>query len=273
MSYAPPPHYPQYQYPQYPWPQPPQATQPRYEEGPTTTAPRGWWSDRFGLLFGIVVTVVTLTAILLAVAAPSFSTRPASAPASWNSIYSGNPKDDPNWRQNPGHCVELSAGLLAQGPGVGNVPDVLSSLCVYAPTTTRDLLSQGFALDLSVAPAANVSTAERAAVFIGDPNASEGVLAEIGQGGGLEAIYLLCDSAGSCASQPTVAWHTDGFVTNTLSLRYMVTADGGTLTLYGNGQKVASSDVTLPANPVIAIGAGSDSSALYTQFALSTASA
>lgn len=265
MSYAPPPQL-------YPWPLPPQPPQPRHEEGPAPAAPHGWWSDRFGLLFGVVVTALTLGAILLAVVAPSFSAHATKAPASWSAIYSGNPKDDPNWRQNPSNCQVRGDGLLAQGPGIGQVSDVISSLCLYAPTQSHDLVSQGFALDLTVAPAANVSSDLRPAVFIGDPSTGEGVLAELGQGGGLGAVYLLCDSAGDCASQPTVAWHTDGFVSNTLSLRYSPTTDGGQLALFGNGQQVAAIDNSLPPNAVIAIGAGSEASALYTGFALSVAS-
>lgn len=264
MSYAPPP-------PMYPWPQPPQAPQPRHEEGPVATAPHGWWSDRFGLLFGAVVTIVTLGAILLAVVAPSFSARASKAPASWSAIYSGNPKDDPNWRQNPGNCTLRNKGLLAEGPGVGQVSDVISSLCVYAPSQNRALLGQGFALDLTVAPGADVSDALRPAVFIGDTTTGEGVLAELGQGGGLGAVYLLCDSSGACASQAAIAWHTDGFVANILSLRYSPTTDGGQLTLSGNGQQVAAIDTSLPPNAVIAIGAGSNASALYTGFTLSVA--
>ncbi|MGH2484505.1 MAG: hypothetical protein ACRDHE_00700, partial [Ktedonobacterales bacterium] len=189
-------------------------------------------------------------------------------------LYSGNPKDDPNWQHAPGACDIQSEGLRADGVGVGNAPDILSSLCVYAPTQARDLLSQGFALDLTVAPAANLPNDERAAVFIGDVNSGDGVLAEMGQGGWLDAIYLLCDGSDNCSSPPTVAWHTDGFVANSLSLRFVPGTDGrGMLTLYGNGQRVAWLNLMLPANPVLAIGAGSDASALYTGFTLSSASA
>lgn len=266
MTYAPP-------QPTY-WPQPPQAPAPRHEDGPAAKPPRGPWSDRFGLFFGLGVTLVTLAAIALAAFAPAFTSRPAATPASWSSIYSGNPKDDPNWQHASGSCQIQSDGLRADGLGVGNAPDILSSLCVYAPTQARDLLSQGFALDLTVAPAANLPNEERAAVFIGDVNAGDGVLAEMGQGGGLDAIYLLCDGSDNCSSPPTVAWHTDGFVANLLSLRYTPGTDGsGALTLYGNGQRVASLNTTLPANPVIAIGAGSDASALYTSFTFKSASA
>lgn len=266
MTYAPP-------QPTY-WPQPPQAPAPRHEDGPAEKSPHGPWSDRFGLLFGLGVTLVTLAAIALAAFAPAFASHRGATPASWNTIYTGNPKDDPNWQQSHGACDIQSDGLRADGVGVGNAPDILSSLCVYAPTQARDLLSQGFALDLTVAPAANLPNEARAAVFIGDVNAGDGVLAEMGQGGGLDAIYLLCDGSDNCSSQPTVAWHTDGFVKNSLSLRYVPGTDGGgTLTLYGNGQRVASLSTSLPANPVIAIGAGSDATALYTGFTLSSASA
>lgn len=268
MSYAPPPPPPQYQWP---WPQPPQPPQPLHEDGPAETAPHGWHTDRFGLLFGVVVSVLTLGAILLAVAAPSFTGHAPRATGSGTAIYSGNPKDDPNWRQSSGHCSIRSDGLLAQGAGIGDVTDVISSLCVYAPTQGHDLVTRGFALDLTVAPAADVSNALRPAVFIGDPGSETGVLVELGEGGGLGAVYLLCDSDGTCASQPTVAWHTDGFVANTLSLRYSPTADGGQLTLSGNGQQVAAIDTSLPPNPKIAIGAGSGASALYTGFTFSTA--
>ncbi|HKV84031.1 MAG TPA: hypothetical protein VJN88_05710 [Ktedonobacterales bacterium] len=266
MTYAPPrPTY---------WPQPPLAPAPRHEDGPAVKPPRGPWSDRFGLFFGLGVTLVTLAAIALAAFAPAFASRPSATPISWSSVYSGNPKDDPNWQHAPGPCAIQSAGLRADGIGVGNAPDILSSLCVYSPTQGRDLLSQGFALDLTVAPAAKLPNEERVAVFIGDVNAGDGVLAEMGQGGGLGAIYLLCDGSDNCSSPPTVAWHTDGFVKNTLSLRYLPGPDGrGTLTLYGNGQRVAWLNLMLPANPVIAIGAGSDASALYTGFSLSSASA
>lgn len=271
MNYAPPPPPTQYRYPYpYPWPQPPQQPPARQEEGPAPRAPRGWWSDRYGLIFGVVVTALTLAAILLAVVAPGFSARTTKAPASWSAIYSGNPKDDPNWQQHPTNCAMRGDGLLAEGPGVGQVSDVISSLCVYAPTQGHDLVSQGFALDLTVAPAVDVSSDVRPAVFIGDPGSEEGVLVEIGQGGGLGAVYLLCDSSGDCASQPTVAWHTDGFVANTLSLRYSPATDGGQLILSGNGQQVAAIDFALPPNSAIAIGAGSNASALYTGFTFST---
>lgn len=272
MSSSPPPPY--YQWPappQYAWPAPPPPAPLVREDEPAERAPRGWWSDRFGLIFGVSVAVVTLAAILLAVVAPSFATRPTVESSSWTVVYSGNPASDPGWMQNPGPCAMRGDGLLARGPGVSSAVDVLSSLCVYGPTQGRSLLGQGFTLDLTVAPGANVSTEQRPAVFIGDPSSGDGVLAEIGQGGGLGAVYLLCDAAGNCSSTPTIAWHTDGFVTNAFSLRYTPTAAGGTVALYGNGQQVAAIQTALPFNSALAIGAGSDASALYTGFTLRVA--
>jgi hypothetical protein len=234
------------------------------DDGPSREAPRGLWADRFGLIFGVCVIVVTLVAVLLGILAPSFSAASTSAlvPSGWAQAFDGQPTDDGSWITQSDGCAFAPASHILEGGDKGMV-------CAFKASTQRDLTSQGFTLEAQLAPAASVPGDLKPLIEVGTQ--SDGAEVEIDQTG----EYILCRiSADTCLPNITVAWHGTSYVANSLALRYLPDAGGGgSLTLFANGQPIDSVALDLAAGDPIGVGAAPNSEALYARVTLFSATA
>lgn len=228
------------------------------EPAPQPKPARGPWATRYGFVFAVVAVCVTAVALVLANVGPSVAERVAGPTSGLTQVFDGPLTNDGKW-DNTDSCYFSSSGL-----------DVSSrseyAQCQYRPTANADLTSQGFWLQVTVAPAASVSGQEVAVISAGGANV------ELTQQGS----FMVCQSSGlpctlgaRSSSGETVAWHTDSYVSNTIAVRY--TPGDSLLTVYVNGQQITS----LPAgdiNGFIALGTAPGGEALYTHAALYSAS-
>jgi hypothetical protein len=233
------------------------------DDGPAREAPHGLWADRFGLIFGVCAIAVTISAVLLAILAPSISAVSTTAlvPSGWTQAFDGQPVDDGTWVTKSDGCNFAPASHILEGGDNGTV-------CAFKASTQRDLTSQGFTLEAQLAPAAAVPGDLRPLIEVGTQ--SDGAVATIDQNG----QYVLCrNSSEPCISNFTVAWHGTGYVANSLALRYLPDAGGGgSLTLFANGQPIESVALNLTAGDPFGIGAAPNSEALFARVTLYSAS-
>ena len=240
---------------------PPAATQQPYPSAmPDATIPsRSPKPSRFGLIFGIVATALTLGAIALAVFAPQLTSAPRlEAPHGWQQVYNGNPGDATAlWNNVSGRtgCSFPSEGLDIASDGA----------CVFTPASSVSL-DGGVLIVAQVAPAADVSLAQDAGVLL-----DNSVIVLISQDGSYQMCIDTCDvfsprAAGTLASGSTIAWHTDAFVPNEMAVLY--DADQGTVSLYVNGQYVDHIAVATGGSPTIALMTSSTGEALFTHVAI-----
>lgn len=263
------PQYPQWQYPAYPMapmaPVAPMKPAPPPEEGPAPKAPRGLLPDRASIIVAGVVSVITLLALFLAILAPSLGEQSGNAvPSGWSKVFDGAVHNDGSWDTASG-CNFTSAGLDVSGQREGTV-------CAFVPSTSSDLTSQGFLLDVQLAPAGAVSGNQSPIITIGNVSggaASAGFLSiSFDQQGG----YVICtpENLPLCMRGATVAWHGDGYVPNSIAVRYLPSQ--GQLTLYANGQAVTTIAASISGQQTLAIGADSNGEALFTHVTLYSAS-
>jgi hypothetical protein len=253
------------------------------EEGPADVKPRGLWQGRYSRLAGIFFTGLTLLAILAAILGLILGAQLTSttAPSGWSRAYSGNLQYTSQWSGDAG-CYTGQNGLDVTA---GSTFDI----CSFDPSTTHDLVSSGFQIDLSLAPESTLRYALTPLIQVGDSSGS-GVSVIFDDTGD----YAICqDTSGDCsgclpdnagslgcssnvlANDSTVSWHTDPYVGNKVVVRYQVNSDsGGTLTIFANGQEVNSSTLTgaLGTDLSIAIGAGNGGEARYTGATIYTGS-
>ena len=230
------------------------------EATPEPKSPRGFWTGRYGLVFAIVSICVTLVALVLAIAGPSFAQRVTSPGGNGlTQVFDGSLRDNGQW-DNTDSCYFSSSGL-----------DVSSSSdyaqCQYKPSANNDLTSQGFSLQVTIAPAATV-TGEQIVVV-----SAAGATVEMTQGGAFtvcEGSELPCPlDTRTTSTGETVAWHTDAYVANTIAIRY--NPGDSRITVFANGQQFAS----VPAGQTsgaISLGTAPGGEALYTHAALYSAS-
>ncbi len=218
------------------------------DPAPAPSPPRGLWPDRYSVVFAIAISMLTLCAVSLALVAPGLS-RSHLDPSSAGLIkmYDADLHNDGNWSPSSGTCAFQPDGLDVVGANA-------TGECTFRPSVNTDFTSRGFLLEIQLAPAASVPRNQVALVTIGDANIM------LNQNG----IYTLCTSA-SCAGGATVAWHGDAYVGNAIAVLYDV--DTESLTLYVNGQEVASGPATL-IQAAIALGAATNGEALYTHMTL-----
>jgi hypothetical protein len=226
---------------------------------------------------------MVLVAIVAAVIGPLVEAQifPTSVPSNWTKAYDSNLQNTSEWTGDGG-CHNGSNGLdVSADAGVVD-------LCTYSPSTTSDLVSQGFQLNLTLSPESQLASPLAPLVRIGD-SAGDGFTVIFDDTGN----YVICQDASSACSacfspnlgiacqssilayDSTVAWHTDSYVGNTLAIRYQVNANGSnTISVFANGQEVVSSDTTvmLGSGYSIAIGSDNGGEALYTGASLYTAS-
>jgi hypothetical protein len=255
------------------------------EEGPLPEAKRGIWSGRYAKVTAFVLIAMVVVAIAAAVVGPLVAGQisPASAPSNWTKAYNSNLQNTSDWTGDGG-CYNGPNGLDVSAITGSNGFDV----CTYSPSTTSDLVSQGFQLNLTLSPESQLQNPLTPLVQIGD-NSGDGLTVVFDDTGD----YAICEDASSdcstclpanlgagcngsvLASDSTVAWHTDSYVPNTLAIRYQVNSDGSdTISVFANGQQAVSSatTVSLSSGFSIAIGSGDEGEALYTGAALYTAS-
>ncbi|MGH2514935.1 MAG: hypothetical protein ACRDHP_04700 [Ktedonobacterales bacterium] len=227
------------------------------EPAPDPRAARGFWSSRFGVVLAAVAVGLTLVAIVLAAIAAPLNTSQAGAtpPAGFAQVYDAGLSDDGKWA-NSSPCTFIAQGLDVTG-GTGGIA------CAFKPSVNADLTSQGFWLRATIAPAASIQGTEVPVILIGE---NEPVLFDT-QG----AYILYCHNDSTpCASGTTSAWHTNGFVANTITVSY--DAGSATLSVFANDQLVTSAPFTQGSQPVLALGAGGDAEALFTHVSIYSAS-
>lgn len=258
--------YPSYQqpYPYQPQPYPYQPPQPAPEtqpdEGPLPTVPEGLAPGRYARIFAVVLGVVCLLALILAALGPALTQQAqASIPSGWNKAYDGAIRADGTW-DTADDCNLVSNGLDVRA---SNSSSNLS--CDFTSSEHQDILGQGFYIQAEVAPAASVDGMQLPMLVAGD---GEAINAAFDQ----EGNYRLCAGTGTvCTYGSTVAWHSDGFVPNTIGLLFIPdnpNSVSGTITLFANGQAIASRSAILPPNSPLALGAKKGGEALFTHVTL-----
>lgn len=256
------------------------------EEGPLPEAKRGIWPGRYAKVTAFILIAMVVVAIAAAVAGPLVAAQisPASTPSNWTKAYDSNLQNTLDWTGDGG-CYNGPSGLDVSAPTSSNSFDV----CTYSPSTTSDLISQGFQLNLALSPESQLQNPLTPLVQIGNSN-GDGLAVVLDDTGD----YVICEDASSdCSaclptnlgvacnssvlvSDSTVTWHTDSYVANTLAIRYQVNSDGSdTISVFANGQEMASSATSVNLSNGgfnIAIGSGDGGEALYTGATLYTAS-
>ncbi len=227
---------------------------------------------RYQIFFGGALAVVTLVALVVAYASSDFRQSGASAiPATWKQVYSADITDASGDTWNGTKACSLDAtGLDATGASTTD------TLCVFQPGMQNPATSSGFYFATTIAPAAKVSAFARSIVSIGDvsdggtPSSGPVVYFIVGQDGS----YLLCDN--DCVSTRSdiylrgglAAWHGNALLANTIAMK--VSPDHSTLTVYVNGQEVATVTPHLGPQPAIAVGAAAGSETIFTHATLYT---
>lgn len=229
------------------------------EATPQPKAVHGLWTGRYGFVFTIVTICVTVVALVVAVLGSSLASRTASTAGSGLApVFNGAFTNDGQW-DNTGACYFSSSSLdVTTGNGSGQ--------CEYKPSVNSDFTSQGYLLEVTVAPAASIQGQEIVVLSAG------GTLVEVTQTGSFavcQAQQLPCTIGTPSSTGDTDAWHTDAYVSNTIALRY----DPGAaqVTVAVNGQQITSQSVSQVSGP-IGLGAGLGGEAVYTSASLYSAS-
>lgn len=223
--------------PQAPWampipPAPPLPAPVTSEEGPAPRAPKGIVPNRYALIVAVVIVTITVAAMVLAVIGPALVPSASSAiPSGWAKVYDANLTDDGNWLT-PVGCSFTTNGLDVQAPSTP-----AASGCAFSPSQNGDLTSQGVLVRVALAPAASVRGNQVPAITLNFEGAP--VTFSINQEGQFE--LCLPDGSLTCHSDATVAWHEDGFVANTMALRYV----NGIVTGYANDQQIIERSVNV----------------------------
>ena len=242
-------------------PSPPPASAP-VDGQPLRERPKGFFSGRFGLIFGLIAIIVSVLAVVLASSGPLMVNH-ASIPSGMSKVYDGTPNDSSTWSDIEG-CSQAQNGL-----------DVKSSNrhgCQFLPSESADLLSKGFYLSITLAPDASVTDAQVPLVALGND-----VFVAFDQQGAYLICTGTCDAFGgdTRVSASTSAWHTDGYTPNTFTLVYQPGADNGqdALVLFVNGQQARTVDLSVPSGADLVLAAtepaqGEPGEAIYTRVSL-----
>jgi hypothetical protein len=220
-------------------------------------APRrgGGW---FAPIFGVLIALATVAAIGLAAISPQLGESAASSlPNGWTVAFDTDfASATSDWRVTA-DCGFARGGLFASSG---------ASPCVYAPSANADYLSQGFRLDATLAPAAQVEQSQAAVVLVG--TAYFGITQD--------GAFALADDATESGNEvrgSSFNWHANGLTTNTIRLEW--DGPGTPLVAYTNGYKVGETEYSLSpsSSHTLKVGAASDSQALFTRMTLASASA
>jgi hypothetical protein len=222
------------------------------EPGPERKPVRGLWPDQYSAVFALLAVIVTVAAIAFAIYAPQ---RAATAPQGFAKVVDGPITTDQNWSL-PTGCSLVADGLHVEGNAGG-------AACVFQPSDASDLTSQGFWLEVTVAPANIVPGRVNPVVVVGT---------DIEIGFDDQGAYEICFTGSTgCAQGTASSWHSDSFVRNKIAVRYL--RDAQTITVFANGREVVSQSVLIQQQDGIALGAATNASAIFTHIALYTASA
>lgn len=238
----------------------PSTLPPTYEAPRTEQSPSNPRRGVFALGFAVAAIVITLGSIFLATIAPSFnSTSAPTAPAGWSTVYDADLKPgEPEW-PNTSVCALENQGLHVTGQ------NNIGIACAFQPSKQRDLLGNGFMLDLSLAPGANVASLEEAVIVLGDSGE-----VRIDQFGHVIACTPTCGSSNATVTRESAfAWH--GYAANTFTLRWL--GSGNDLAVYTNGQQTLTAGFEFTGGSrLLLLGTPKQDEAIYTHMTLHSGS-
>jgi hypothetical protein len=226
---------------------------PSSSPAPMRSGLGGW----FAFSFGAIIAIVTIATIALGDIAPQFGQGVVSdLPAGWMTVFDSDLTSATNDWQVSADCAFDRGGLFVSGS---------DTACTYAPSKTTDYLSQGFRLDVTLAPAAEVDKSQIPVLLAGT------ALFSIAQDGN----FALADNATFSDSQikdSTVNWHANGLTADAIRLEW----DGPNtpLVVYTDGYKAAEIPFSMSASSdhTLRIGANTGGQALFTHISLASAS-
>jgi hypothetical protein len=230
---------------------PPATTPPPYAMPAPAPTPRPSKPSPFGFIFGIVATVLTLGAIVLAVFAPQLATTATlRVPQGWQHVYNDNPGTSSGLWDSAGGCDFSSEGLHIASEGT----------CTFKPADGATL-TDGVLVIAKLALAADVSSSEDAGILL-----DNSVLVIISQQGDYKICRGSCQNFSSNGQAPisgsTIAMHSDAFIANEIAVLY--NANANTVDFYVNGQFVNQAIVDISGTPSIALTTSSSGEALIT---------
>jgi hypothetical protein len=233
---------------------PPATTPPAPSSMPApqpAPSPRPSRPSRFGMIFGLAATVLTVGAVALALFAPQLTTAPnLRVPQGWQHIYSDNPGTSSGLWDSTGGCDFSSEGLHISSEGT----------CTFKPADGATP-TNGVLVVARLAPAADVASSEDTGIVL-----DNSVLVIVSQQGDYKICRGSCQISSSSAEAPisgsTIAMHSDAFVANEIAVLY--NADASTIDFYINGQFVNHAAVDISATPTIALATSSDGETLIT---------
>lgn len=208
---------------------------------------------------------LTIGALALAAAAPALVDHvPTASGLGLTSLYSSTLKDDTtNW--DVGHnCSFEDGGLHADG----TLDADNGAVCTFQPSAQGTATTSDFLVTVHVAPAMNVASEQVACILIMGMAGASGNALLFDQSGGYATVTTTSNSCGTTATIPgsSVAWHTDGYEPNTISVWYSSSAQN--LTVYANGQRLYTLYPSYAVPFTLALGAPGNAEALYTGFTI-----
>ncbi|HLY31997.1 MAG TPA: hypothetical protein VKQ36_13280 [Ktedonobacterales bacterium] len=229
----------------------------------------------YALIAGVLFTILTVGAIALGAYAPALTQSESSLiPQGWSKVYDSTllAGNDGRWDTSQG-CDFGSSGLIADASSASN-----GTVCAFTPSLNQDLVSKGFLLEVTVGPAANVSSEQAPLIALGSSDGPS-VFVFFDQQGNYTICQANCDTTsgtGVIARSATAAWHTNAYVSNTFALQFLPQGVNGdpTLVLFVNGEQATSIDissvfsVSSAAATPFGVGALSGGAAIFTHATL-----
>lgn len=255
--YASYPNYPYYGYPYYPSVYQPYA-QPVPPRSPSERPGKPGAARIRNLVVAIVGVVLTIAAIAAAsTAATNGQTAPSPASGGLRQVYSQQLSDVSDWSLDRG-CVAENNGLLADGSSSGAV-------CRFEPSAHQDLLSQGFQVAVVMAPGEAVPTLEEGGILLDQDGGRYFI--DFDQQGSF--FFNVEGDTTASVKGSTIAWHADASLANTITVNYSATNHA--LDVYVNGQRIFTHSLTLDQTATVGLAAPDGAEALFTSFALYSA--
>jgi hypothetical protein len=272
-AYPPGPTYPPFgqygYYGSYPWYFPPPPQPPTPAERPSQPGR----ARLVNLVIAVVAAVSTVVALALAAVAPAVATRaPDPTSLGFHQVYDSQlAEDTANWDVGQG-CVFELGGLHAPV----NSTDSTGTICPFIPSTKGDLTSRGFLLTAEIRGAAAVNAQQQPCIAFEGQDTFELTFDQSGN-------YLFESSpARPCGDNPsaatgmlldggtplsgTIAWHTDGYTHNRISVSY--SGSDQVMTVYVNDQHLFQQSIALSGQYKIDLGASGDGEAVFSRFTL-----